>query len=171
MRDSHKYAQLSDEIPPLPEVFRSGGWAPDGTPITPEVWNEFGTIIAILLWFAVLTSPRLWANLRRIPPKAFLLKIVNAYLVYAQSNRHYAHSPQVRPYVIDLTLRAAPVERLRDLLIDWEPPVVTPEIREAAMAVHIAERGEPLKKNWDGPEFEPKTGNGGFQIWLPIQAK
>ncbi|MBK9264629.1 MAG: hypothetical protein IPM54_33195 [Polyangiaceae bacterium] len=155
MADSPKYAHLSDQIPPLPEIFRKGGWLPDATPITPETWYEFWCVAAIHGWFMVLTSPRLWARLRRIPPKAFLLKIVDVYLVYAKSSRRYSHNPQIRPPV-DLALRAASVERLRSLLVDWEPPVVTPEIREAAMAAHLTEMGEPLAENWDGPEFEPK---------------
>lgn len=155
MEDSIKYALLGDQLHPVPEVFRNGGWLPDGTPITPETWNEFWSVASIHGWFMVLTSPRLWARLRRIPSKAFLLKIVDVYLVYAKSSRRYSHNPQIRPPV-DLALRAASADRLRNLLVDWEPPVVTPEIREAAMAAHRAEVNEPLKENWDGPEFEPE---------------
>jgi hypothetical protein len=153
MKHSHKYAQLGDPIIPTPEILRQG-WMPDGTPITPEVWNEFGVVLHILMWFAVLASPRIWPALRRIPPKTFLLELVDAYLVYARSNRHYAHSPEFQRKV-DLTKRSAPVELLRNLLVDWEPPIVTPEIREAALAVHIAEFGSPPVEGWDDPQNDP----------------
>lgn len=160
MKDSHKYAQLGDQRIPVPQVFRQG-WMPDGTPITQEVWNEFRFVLHILMWFAVLASPRIWPALRRIPPKTFLLELVDAYLVYAGSGRHYAHSPEFQRRV-DLTKRSAPVEHLRNLLVAWEPPIVTPEIREAARAVHIAEGGSPPADDWDDPQNDP--------IDVPIEA-
>lgn len=90
--------------------------------------------------------------LRRVPSKAYLLQLVDAYLVYAKSGRRYIwHSPQFVPPV-DLTKRSALAERLRALLVNWEPPVVTHELREAAMAIHVAEVGSPPDENWDGPE-------------------
>lgn len=154
MNDSDKYAHLGHEIPPLPEIARNGGWLPGGTPLTPETWYEFWCVIGIGLWFLTLTSSRHWAMLRRIPSKAYLLQLVDAYLIYAKSGRYYRGSP-VSPAPVDMTERSALAERLRDLLADWEPPAVTPEIREAAMAVCIAESGSPPDENWDGPENDP----------------
>lgn len=127
---------------------------PDGTPITVEIAAEIKNVVYALGWIDMLSSPRLWATLRRIPPKTFLLELIDAYLVYARSGRYYVSVPEGQPRP-DLTLRSAPAERLRNLLVDWEPPIVTPDIREAATALHLAEFGPPLADDWDDPKNDP----------------
>ena len=140
------------------------GWMPDGTPITPETWKEFANVLNAESWFAMLASPRLWSMLRRIPPKAFLIELLDAYLVYAKSGRHYAHDQEGRRRP-DLSLRSKSAEHLRELLIAWEPPTVTPEIREAARTVSAAEYGETRSENWDDPEHDPPTPLEATLIW------
>lgn len=126
---------------------------PDGTPITTELAQEIEHVIHAIGWIDVLASPRLWATLRRIPPKAFLLELIDAYLVYARSGRRYTNVPegQQRP---DLTLRSAPAERLRALMVAWEPPVISTEIRDAALAVALAEFGPPPAESGDDVDHD-----------------
>lgn len=123
----------------------------DGTPLTTESTTEMARSVNAAGWIAMLAAPKLWAALRRIPPKAFILECVDIYLAYAKSPRHYAYIPdgQRRP---DLRLRAPAVEHLRKLLVDWQPPVVTTEIREAARAVYFTEYGAPPQPSWDEEE-------------------
>src|SRR5262245_38590581 len=100
----------------------------DGTPITPDFATEFTRVVNAGGWLGMLAAPKLWAALRRVPPKAFLLEVVEIYLAYAKSRRHYAYIPEGQPRP-DLSLRGPAVERLRALLLDWEPPMLTAEIR------------------------------------------
>ena len=120
----------------------------DGTPITPEFSTELVRAVNAGGWIGMLAAPKLWAALRRIPPKAFLLEQVDTYLAYAKSRRHYAYIPEGQPRP-DLSERAPAVERLRDLLLDWEPAIVTPEIRDAARAIYFTEYGAESKISWD----------------------
>lgn len=140
------------------------GYCPDGTPITPEIGREIRDVLHAIGWIGVLASSRLWATLRRIPPKAFLLELIDAYLVYARSSRHYVNVPKGQPRP-DLTLRSAPAERLRNLLFAWEPPLITTEIRDAALAVALAEFGEPPAENWDDAEHDVPIPLEASLIW------
>jgi hypothetical protein len=125
----------------------------DGTPITNDSATEFTRVVNASSWIDMLAAPKLWAILRRVPPKAFLLEQVERYLAYAKSRRHYAYIPegQARP---DLSMRGPAMERLRDLVLEWEPPIVTPEIRDAARAVYFTEYGAPPKESWDKAEYD-----------------
>jgi hypothetical protein len=109
---------------------------------------QFAHIVNAGDWIGMLAAPKLWAALRRVPPKAFLLELVETYLVYAKSHHLYAHIPEDQPRP-DLSLRGPAVERLLALLREWEPPTVTHEIRETARAIYFAEHGAPPKKPWD----------------------
>ncbi len=120
----------------------------DGTPITPEFAMELSRAVNAGGWIDMMAAPKHWVALRRIPPKAFLLEQVDTYLSYAKSGRHYAYIPEGQPRP-DLSLRGPAVERLRDLLRDWEPPMITPDIREAARAIYFTEYGAVPKKSWD----------------------
>lgn len=120
----------------------------DGTPIANDFAMDFTRVVNASGWIGMFAAPKLWTALRRIPPKVFLLELVETYLEYARSRYHYAYIPedQERP---DLSLRGPVVQRLRDLLLDWEPPLITPEIQDAARAVYLAEYGAPPKESWD----------------------
>lgn len=120
----------------------------DGTPLTNDFAPDFAQVVNASGWIGMLAAPKLWAALRRIPPKAFLLELVDTYLQYAKSRYHYAYIPEDRARP-DLRLRGSAVERLRDLLLDWEPPVIAPEIRDAARAIYLTEYGAPPKESWD----------------------
>jgi hypothetical protein len=39
-----------------------------------------------------------------------------------------------------------------------------------AAAIGLCRRGKTDDRIY-GPEFDPATGNGGFEIWMPVQAK
>lgn len=141
------------------------GYFGDGTPITKDFATEFSHVVNAASWIDMLAAPKLWAALRRIPPKTFLLELVETYLEYARSRRHYAYIPeeQERP---DLSLRGPAVQRLRDLLLGWEPPLITPEIQDAARAVYLTEYGAPPKESWDEAEHNfPDTPLEASLIW------
>lgn len=125
----------------------------DGTPLTSGFTADMARSVNAAGWIAMLAAPKLWAALRRIPPKSFILECVDIYREYAKSPRRYFHIPDGQPGP-DLRLRAAAVEHLRHLLLEWEPPLVTPEIREAARAVHFAETGTTPEPSWDDQEHD-----------------
>jgi len=137
---------------------------PDGTLITGEVAQEIKDVIYAMGWIEVLASSRRWATLRRIPPKAFLLELIDGYLVYARKGRYYLRVPRFEPRP-DLTLRVGLAERLRSLLFAWEPPVMTDEIRDAALAVALAEFGEPPAENCIDVEHDVSIPLEASLIW------
>ena len=118
---------------------------PDGLPVNPK---EFADFVHAAEWIAMLAYPKLWSALRRIPPKEHILGLVEAYLRHANSDRYYhvITPPEVLP---DPAIRGPAVARLRDLLLAWEPPHVTPEIRKAARVALEAEQAGPPEKPWD----------------------
>lgn len=125
----------------------------DGTPVTNDSAAELARVVNAGSWIDMLAAPKLWAALRRIPPKSFLLELVETYLEYAKSDRHYAYIPEDQPRP-DPSLRGPAVERLRDLLLDWQPPHITEKIRDAARAIYLTEYGAPPKESWDEAEHE-----------------
>jgi len=137
MKHSHKYPLIGngDEMPGGPEILEG-------------VANAFYATG----WILMLSSPKLWGALRRIPPKAFLLERLDAWLAFASDRGLCLAEGEDRAAAI--ARRSVPFRRLRDLLVDWEPPVVTPEIREAASALHIAEFHRPPDTDWERVDFE-----------------
>ncbi len=134
MKHTHKYPLIGDG---------------DGMPGTPEILQGVANSFYATGWILMLNSPKLWGALRRIPPKAFLLERLDAWLAFARRGGQYVDSLEVDERTAAMERRSAPFQRLRDLLVDWEPPVVTPEIREAACALHIAEFSRPPDADWE----------------------
>lgn len=134
----------------------------DGTPLTADFGAEMARAMNAAGWIDMLGAPTLWAALRRIPPKSFVLECVDIYLEYAKSRRHYAYIPDGQPRP-DVRLRAPAVEQLRKLLLDWEPPIVTPEIRDAARAVYFTEYG--TQPSWDEEQVPPDMPLEATLIW------
>ncbi len=118
----------------------------DEIPLAPEILEGVANSFYATGWINVLSSPELWGVLRRVPPKAFLVERVDAWLAFASKGGQYVYLVEGDERAAALKQRSAPFQRLRDLLIDWEPPVVTAEIREAARALHIAEFRRPPTK-------------------------
>jgi hypothetical protein len=127
-----------------------------GIPLPPEVLEGVANSLYATLWITMLSSPKLWETLRRIPPKAFLLDRIDAWLAFARKGGKYVHSLEGEERAAAIEERSLPFRRLLDLLLVWDPPVVTPEIREAARALHIAEFQRPPSDDWDlSHEYPP----------------
>ncbi len=121
----------------------------DGNPIGPEHTDFFH----FETWLAVLAAPRVLRTLRRVPPRDHLLRMLDAYLPYAGSTRHYvSRGDDFRP---DPQRREAAVLHLRDVIERWTSPDIPAEMIEAARAV-LREDGvlEP-KGGWDEVEDAP----------------
>lgn len=116
----------------------------DEVPLSPEILQGVADSFYATGWINMLSSPKLWGALRRIPPKAFLIERLDAWLVFARKS--VADGDEKAALV---ERRSIPFQCLRDLLVDWEPPTVTPEIREAARTLHISEFGRPPDDDWD----------------------
>ena len=138
MKHSHKYPLIGNG---------------DGMPGGPEILEGVANSFYATGWINMLSSPKLWDALRRIPSKVFLLERLDAWLAFASKGGQYAYFVQGDERAAALQQRSAPFQCLRDLLIDWEPPVVTPEIREAARALHIAEFCRPPDEDWGRPDL------------------
>lgn len=138
MVDSHKcphgytYPHLGDDIP-----------------LPPEILNGVANTFYATGWILMLSSPRYWNALRRIPPKAFLLERLDAWLAFAMRGGPYVDSLAANERKAAIERRSAPFERLRDLLVDWQPPLVTSEIHDAATALYIAEFSRAPDEGWD----------------------
>lgn len=132
----------------------------DGVPLSPDILQGVADSFYATGWVNMLSSPELWGALRRIPPKAFLIERVDAWLAFARRGGQYVAFLEGDERAAAIEERSAPFLCLRKLLIDWEPPVVTPEIREAARALHISEFRRAADEDWGRPEL---TG-------MPIEA-
>lgn len=113
---------------------------------------DFATIVNFSGWLAMMAAPKLWDALPRIPPKTFLLKLLDGYLPYATSNR-FLHNGSEDERPVDTTQRGPLAMQLRGLLEQWEPPQMTSEIRETARLLRLADGGDEPPCGWD--EYEP----------------
>jgi hypothetical protein len=125
----------------------------EGIPLPPEILQGVADSFYATGWVNMLSSAELWGTLRRLPPKAFLIERVDAWLAFARRGGQYVASLEEDERAAAIEQRSAPFQRLRDLLIDWEPPVVTPEIREAARLLHISEFSRPPDEDWGRPDL------------------
>jgi hypothetical protein len=121
------------------------GIAPDGLPITAGELADYAHCVP---WVAVLAAPRFYARLRRVPPKEHLLTLLDAFLPYAHSKRFLSEVPRGQPRQ-ETPDRGPCAERLRALIAQWEPPALTPEIRDAARALAVADACPPPTGGWD----------------------
>lgn len=126
------------------------GTGPDGFPIA-EI--ELAAIVHGEAWIGTFALPHVFARLRRIPPKAYLLKLVDEYLPYAHSKRFLRYVPHGEPRM-ERPERGACADQFRELLALWEPPVLTPELRDAARALFIADGLELSELGWQAFEVE-----------------
>lgn len=123
-------------------------YGPDGEPVL----SDFATIVNFSGWLAMMAAKKLWDALPRIPPKTFLLKLLDGYLPYAHSKRYLSVVPEGETPA-DTTQRGPLAMQLRRLLEQWEPPQMTPEIRETARLLLLADGGKEPLCGWD--EYEP----------------
>ncbi|MDI3291206.1 Uma2 family endonuclease [Polyangium sp. 15x6] len=122
---------------------------------------QYADVINAGGWIYVLAAPRLWSVLRRIPPKEHVLRLVDAFAQYAYSDHCYHSIPHSasRP---DPSRRGPAAARLRDLLVQWNPPEVTPAIQEAARAVLCEERIALADVPWEE--------RGPYEDEVPVEA-
>jgi hypothetical protein len=123
-------------------------YGPDGHPLM----SDFATIVNFFGWLAMMAAPKLWAALPRIPPKTFLLNLLDGFLPYAVSKRYMTAVPEGETPV-DTSQRGPAATRLRELLEQWEPPQMTPEIREAARVLLLADGAKEPPCGWN--EYAP----------------
>jgi hypothetical protein len=126
--------------------------------------SNFADIAQCCGWLALLAAPRLWNALPRIPPKEHLLFLIDAFLPYAHSDRYYSEVPPGKQRA-DISQRGPAAERLRQLLLRWEPPALTQEIREAARAVILADGGAEPVGGWDNYEPDPHIAVEETILW------
>jgi len=128
---------------------------PDGTPLSPELAQGIADAISATLWIEILSVPKLWSALRRLPPKAFLLERIDAWLAFATKTGSQFYGLEADERAAAIEARSIPFLRLRNLLLDWDLSNVTPEIREAARALHIAEFQKPPPDDRDLSHVDP----------------
>jgi hypothetical protein len=126
--------------------------------------SDFDTIVNCCGWLSMMAAPKLWAALPRIPPKTFLLKLMDSFVPYAYSNRYTQYIPDGETRM-DTSQRGPAATRLRELLEQWEPPQMTPEILEAARLLLLADGGKEPPCGWDEYEAEPDCPVEEMIIW------
>jgi hypothetical protein len=126
--------------------------------------NELVDMIHFETWLGVLASPRIYAILRRIPSKEHLLNLLDAYMPYAHSKRLYTLVPHGKPRP-DISQRGPLADRFREILLRWEPPEVTQELREAARALFEAGGSDPPEPGWDELEWNGPPSLEESLIW------
>lgn len=137
----------------------------DGTPLSPELAQGIADAMSATLWIEILSVPKLWSALRRIPPKVFLIERIDAWLAFVQKNGSYLYGLEGDERVAAIEERSLPFLRLRNLLFDWDLSNVTPEIREAARALHIAEFQRPPPDDRDLSKADPPIPLEATLVW------
>ncbi len=136
----------------------------DDVPLAPEILQGVADSFYATMWINVLSSPNLWSALRRLPPKSFLIERIDAWLAFARNHGQYVFvHEEERAAMVEA--RSVPFLRLRALLVDWEPAVVTPEIREAAYALHMAEFLRPPDELREDPNDPSDIPLEAYLLW------
>lgn len=135
-------------------------FGPDGEPVP----SDFATMVNCCGWLFIMAAPKLWEALPRIPPKAFLLKLMNSFVPYAHSKHYTRYIPEGETPV-DTSQRGPAATRLRELLNQWEPPHVTNEIREAARLLLLADGYKEPPSGWDEYRPDPDVPVEEMVIW------
>jgi hypothetical protein len=105
-------------------------------------------------WLIVLAAPHIYRSLKRQVEPAFLLRLLDIFIPYADRGDHYLFDRAPDPD------RSALARRLRDLIAAWTPPELPVEITEAARALLRAEGYEkpPLEAaTWEDFNFQPDS--------------
>lgn len=121
--------------------------------ITPAS-SDYADVNDFLNWLGFLCCPHLLRSMRRAPIPAHLVRLLDAYLPYARSDRVRFMAPprfQVNPEKREeLTLQ------LRALLKQWTPPDIPDELVQTARALMRAEGVErPRSGKWDTVKVDP----------------
>ena len=106
-------------------------------------------------WLIVLAAPHVYRSLKRQVEPAFLLRLFDIFIAYADRGDHYLLDRGPDPD------RPALARRLRDLIAAWTPPELPAEITDAARALLRAEGYEkpPLgaATTWEDFHFQPDS--------------
>lgn len=102
-------------------------------------------------WLMVLAAPPIYRALQRPVEPAFLIRLLDIWIAYADRGDRYVFSLASDPD------RPALARELRDLIAAWTPPELPPDITAAARALLRAEGYEepPLgAATWDDFNFD-----------------
>lgn len=106
--------------------------------------TDVGNSHAFREWLQVLARPSVFRVLVRLPTRAHLLALLDAYRPFAAS-----HMVPAERQALALT------ERMREHLSEWSPPELTEEIVTTARALLTAD-GCYKELDWEkGPDLDP----------------
>ncbi len=105
-------------------------------------------------WLIVLAAPHIYRSLTRQVQPAFLLRLLDIFIAYADRGDHYLFDRDPDPD------RSVLARRLRDLIAAWTPPELPAEMTEAARALLRAEGYETPPRGavtWEDFHFLPDS--------------
>jgi hypothetical protein len=122
-----------------------------GRPVFAD-WADVGNCV---MWLEMFAAPHLFHGMRRMPPREHLLGIMDIYLAYVRHDGRYME-PQFEP--VPYERREPLAKKLRALLENWMPPIISQDIIETARALLYAEGVDP-PEGWEHvcpPDFRPE---------------
>lgn len=126
-------------------------------------YADVAEVTAAINWLRVLASPLLARSLRRRVDRENLIRLLDVYIAYAERGDWYRRSHDEDH---ERLVRRTPLGReLRRMIAGWSPPVIAPEITDAARALLAAEYVDSPPAGWDAFSNETEIPLEDVLMW------
>jgi hypothetical protein len=103
-------------------------------------------------WITVLASPPLYRTIRRTVDPAYVVRMIDVIIAYAERGAQYMH-PQFS--LVRYERRVPLAKKLRALIVEWTPPDLPAEITATARELLHAEGQVAPEGGWDALSTDP----------------